>query len=109
MFETGEGLVYLATKIFPCISIAKKHRATNCDIDETELQAVASEILKLGLKTVCWYHSHPHYMPHPSKIDLLNMISAQYLTAGAEWLGLIISPYPPEKEVGAKLQAFKIN
>ncbi|KAJ3126007.1 hypothetical protein HK098_007945 [Nowakowskiella sp. JEL0407] len=92
--ETG---ILRITTVFPCKS--KFSSLITCELDpESEMQA-REEFERRGVDVVGWYHSHPCFEPHPSKLDIENQSGYQTFfkrSDGTEpFLCVIASPYNP--------------
>ncbi|KAG2461504.1 MYSM1 deubiquitinase, partial [Polypterus senegalus] len=78
----------------PCHSLST---GLQCEMDPVS-QTQASEALeRRGYSVVGWYHSHPAFDPNPSlrDIDTQAKFQTYFTRGGAQFIGMIISPYNP--------------
>ncbi|XP_064415915.1 histone H2A deubiquitinase MYSM1 isoform X2 [Latimeria chalumnae] len=76
----------------PCCSLST---GLQCEMDPVS-QTQASETLAVrGYNVVGWYHSHPAFDPNPSirDIDTQAKYQSYFSRGGAQFVGMIISPY----------------
>ncbi|OMH79622.1 MPN domain-containing protein [Zancudomyces culisetae] len=94
----GDSKTVTVKQAFPCKALS--HDEVNVEMDpESELQ-VRQQISECQLQVVGWYHSHPTFVPLPSRIDIDNQYAYQSLfsndTANAlPFVGAIVGPYDP--------------
>lgn len=78
---------------FPCNSIVSG--PDNVEMDPESEMTVRNAIFEKNLFVVGWYHSHPWFEPHPSRVDLENQSRYQSLFHDDEsnkdpFVGLIV-------------------
>ncbi|XP_015211324.1 histone H2A deubiquitinase MYSM1 isoform X2 [Lepisosteus oculatus] len=78
----------------PCNSLST---GLQCEMDPVSQTQASEALAGRGYNVVGWYHSHPAFDPDPSlrDIDTQTKFQSYFFRGGAQFIGMIISPYNP--------------
>ncbi|XP_058887466.1 histone H2A deubiquitinase MYSM1-like isoform X2 [Acipenser ruthenus] len=78
----------------PCNSLST---GLQCEMDPVSQTQASEALAGRGYSVVGWYHSHPAFDPNPSlrDIDTQAKFQSYFSRGGAQFIGMIVSPYNP--------------
>ncbi|XP_041134178.1 histone H2A deubiquitinase MYSM1-like isoform X1 [Polyodon spathula] len=78
----------------PCNSLST---GLQCEMDPVSQTQASEALARRGYSVVGWYHSHPAFDPNPSlrDIDTQAKFQSYFSRGGAQFIGMIVSPYNP--------------
>ncbi|XP_069794600.1 histone H2A deubiquitinase MYSM1 isoform X2 [Narcine bancroftii] len=90
-YSSGKGVLEICVAE-PCNSLST---GLQCEMDPVSQTQASEALAGRGYSIVGWYHSHPAFDPNPSLRDIDTQAKYQnyFSRGGAQFVGMIISPY----------------